>query len=123
MGMEILQIQLIWMRGLAKKPFNRKIISMKPSSALSNNRAAIRALVIEHGMLNPRVFGSVSRHEDTDDSDLDILVDPQPSTSLLDIAKLQLCLEKQLGVHVDVLTPKALPESFRDQVINNAIPV
>jgi predicted nucleotidyltransferase len=111
------------MHGLAKNPFNRKIASMKPSSALSSNRAEIRALVIEHGMLNPRVFGSVSRHEDTDDSDLDILVDPQPSTSLLDIAKLQLCLEKQLGVHVDVLTPKALPESFRDQVINNAIPV
>jgi uncharacterized protein len=111
------------MHGLAKKPINRKIVYMKPSLALSNNRAAIRALVIEHGMLNPRVFGSVSRHEDTDASDLDILVDPQPSTSLLDIAKLQLCLEKQLGVHVDVLTPKALPESFRDQVVKNAIPL
>lgn len=108
---------------IAWQNIDRKIVNMRPSSALSNNRAAIRALVIEHGMLNPRVFGSVSRHEDMDASDLDILVDPQPSSSLLDIAKLQLCLEKQLGVHVDVLTPKALPESFRDQVIRNAIPV
>ena len=96
---------------------------MKPSLALSVNRAVIRALVNEHGMLNPRVFGSVVRYEDTDSSDLDILVDPQANTSLRDIAKLQLCLEKKLGIHVDVLTPKSLPESFRDQVVKNAIPV
>jgi predicted nucleotidyltransferase len=56
-------------------------------------------------------------------SDLDILVDPLPNTSLLDLAKLQLSLEKQLGIHVDVLTPNALPESFRNQVLSNAIPV
>jgi predicted nucleotidyltransferase len=96
---------------------------MKPSIALSNHKAVIRALVIEHGLQNPRVFGSVIRHEDTALSDLDILVDPLPNTSLLDVAKLQLSLEKQLGIHVDVLTPNALPESFRNQVLNNAIPV
>ena len=77
----------------------------------------------EHGLLNPRVFGSVSRKEDPETSDLDILVDPQPHTSLLDIAKLQLPLERQLGIHVDVLTPKALPLSLRDQVIKNAMPI
>jgi len=96
---------------------------MKPSFALSSNRAVIRALVNEHGMLNPRVFGSVARNEDTEASDLDILVDTQPNTSLLDIAKLQLSLEKKLGIHVDVLTPKSLPESFRNQVVLNAIPI
>ena len=96
---------------------------MKPSFALSSNRAVIRALVIEHGMLNHRVFGSVARNEDNEASDLDILVDTQPNTSLLDIAKLQLSLEKKLGIHVDVLTPKSLPESFRDQVVINAIPI
>ena len=74
-------------------------------------------------MLNPRVFGSVARNEDNEASDLDILVDTQPNTSLLDIAKLQLSLEKKLGIHVDVLTPKSLPESFRDQIVLNAIPV
>ena len=74
-------------------------------------------------MLNPRVFGSVARNEDNEASDLDILVDTQPNTSLLDIAKLQLSLEKKLGIHVDVLTPKSLPESFRDQVVINAIPI
>jgi predicted nucleotidyltransferase len=96
---------------------------MKPSIALSNNRAVIRALVNAHGLRNPRVFGSVTRSEDTEASDLDILVDPLPNTSLLDLAKLQMSLEKKLGIHVDVLTPNALPESFRNQVLNNAVPV
>ena len=96
---------------------------MKPSIALSSNRAVIRALVNKHGLRNPRVFGYVTRCEDTEVSDLDILVDPLPNTSLLDLAKLQLSLEKQLGIHVDVLTPNALPESFRNQVLSNAIPV
>ena len=96
---------------------------MKPSIALSSNRAVIVALVNAHGLRNPRVFGSVTRSEDTEASDLDILVDPLPNTSLLDLAKLQLSLEKQLGIHVDVLTPNALPESFRNQVLSNAIPV
>jgi hypothetical protein len=96
---------------------------MKPSTALANNRDAIKALISEHGLLNPRVFGSASKHEDTEASDLDILVDPRPNTSLLDIAKLQLSLEKTLGVHVDVLTPRSLPTSFRDHVINTSIPL
>ena len=96
---------------------------MKPSAVLARSRERIRALVIEHGVSNPRVFGSVLRSEDSDGSDLDILVDPTPQTSLLDIAKLQMRLESELGIHVDVLTPKALPLSFRSQVIAHAQPV
>ena len=96
---------------------------MKPSAVLVRSRERIRALVIEHGVSNPRVFGSVLRSEDLDGSDLDILVDPTPQTSLLDIAKLQMRLESELGIHVDVLTPNALPLSFRSQVIAHAQPV
>ena len=96
---------------------------MRPSAVLARSRERIRALVIEHGVSNPRVFGSVLRSEDLDGSDLDILVDPTPQTSLLDIAKLQMRLESELGIHVDVLTPKALPLSFRSQVIAHAQPV
>lgn len=87
---------------------------MKPSTVLNQRREDIRALVKEYGALNPRVFGSIIRNEDTDGSDLDILVDPRPDTSLLDIAKLQMRLEQELGITDDVLTPKVLPESFRN---------
>ena len=67
-----------------------------------------------------RVFGSVVHGDDTDDSDLDILVEPTTETTMMDIARIQLELEKLLTVTVDVLTPKALPDKFRDQVIAEA---
>ncbi len=50
--------------------------SMTPSALLDRHRDAIRQVVADHRALNPRVFGSVSRGEDTEDSDLDLLVDP-----------------------------------------------
>jgi len=59
---------------------------MRPSEILPLHRETIRELVLNAGMANPRVFGSVVRGEDTEGSDLDILVDPAPRTSLLDLA-------------------------------------
>jgi hypothetical protein len=41
----------------------------------------------------------------------------------MDIARIQNRLQALLGVPVDVLTPKALPDSFRDQVLAEAVPV
>lgn len=69
------------------------------------------------------MFGSVVHGDDTDGSDLDLLIDPRPDTSLLDIAQIQVELEAQLGVPIDVLTPSALPMKFRDQVLREARPV
>ena len=48
---------------------------MKPSERLNAHREAIRARVAARRASNPRVFGSVARGEDTDDSDIDILID------------------------------------------------
>ena len=99
------------------------MIGMRPSEVLTEHRDAIRQMVLESGMANPRFFGSVVRGEDGETSDLDLLVDPSPETSLLDIAKLQVRLEAVTGIKIDLLTPKALPGSFRDKVLTEAVPV
>jgi predicted nucleotidyltransferase len=52
-----------------------------------------------------------------------LLVDPTPETTLMDIARMQNRLHSLLGVRVDVLTPKALPPSFRDKVLAEAVPI
>lgn len=96
---------------------------MKPSEALNSHRDDIRRIVEQNRTLNPRVFGSVVYGEDEEGSDLDLLVDPTPDTSLMDLARIQSRLQKLLGVSVDVLTPKALPESFRERVLAEALPV
>lgn len=96
---------------------------MKPSEALASNRAAIRHVVESHRARNARVFGSVLRGQDTDGSDLDILIDPTPETTLFDIGAIRHELGKLLGVPVDVLTPNALPDSFRASVLAEARPI
>jgi predicted nucleotidyltransferase len=96
---------------------------MKPSVRLDENREAIRAAVERRRMANPRVFGSVLRGEDREDSDLDILVDAPPGTSLLALCGLENDLEALLGVRVEVLTPGFLSKHFRDRVIAEAQPV
>ena len=96
---------------------------MKPSLALQENRAAIRMVVERHHACNARVFGSVLHGNDRDDSDLDILVDPTSETTLFDIGAIRHELLQLLGVRVDVLTPKALPESLRARVLAEARPV
>jgi predicted nucleotidyltransferase len=96
---------------------------MKPSVALQANRAAIRSVVERHRARNARVFGSVLHGDDQEGSDLDLLIDPTPETTMLDIGAIRHELLQLLGVKVDVLTPNALPDSFRAKVIAEARPV
>lgn len=96
---------------------------MRPSVALSQHRDAIRTAVQRYRVSNPRVFGSVLHGTDTEDSDLDLLVDPQEGTSLFDLAGLTLELEDLMGIRVDVRTPKDLSPRFRQQVLDEAQPV
>ncbi|MDO8932598.1 MAG: nucleotidyltransferase family protein [Rhodocyclaceae bacterium] len=98
-------------------------MDMKPSGVLHRYREEIRRVVMLHHTQNPRVFGSVLRGEDTDCSDLDLLVEPLPGTTLLDLGAIQIELEEALGIHVDVLTPGDLPAKFRDSVLRDAVPV
>ena len=96
---------------------------MKPSEALHLHRAEIREIVEQNHAKNARVFGSVLHNEDTESSDLDLLVDPTEKTSLFDLARIETQLQKLLQVSVDVLTPKFLHISFRDEVLREAKPV
>ena len=59
----------------------------------------------------------------TEQSDLDILIDPTPQTTLMDLAAIEVELERLLVLSVDVLTPKALPEKSRNIVLAEAKPV
>jgi uncharacterized protein len=96
---------------------------MRPSVVLDMKRVAVREAVSRYRSTNPRVFGSVLHGTDTDESDIDLLVDALPGATLLDLGGLQDNLESLLGVHVDLLTPGDLPPKFRAQVLAEAQPV
>lgn len=93
---------------------------MRPSVALDLERAAVREAVSRYHTTNPRVFGSVLHGTDRDGSDLDLLVDPLPGTTLFDLGGLQEELQDLLGVPVDVKTPGDLPPKFRGEVLAEA---
>jgi len=96
---------------------------MKPSVALALHREAVRQAAQRFRTANPRVFGSVAHGDDSDDSDLDLLVDPLPGATLFDLGGLQVELEEMLGVSVDLLTPGDLPPRLRARVLAEAVPV
>ncbi|MBK9162302.1 MAG: nucleotidyltransferase family protein [Nitrosomonadales bacterium] len=96
---------------------------MKSSQLLNVHRSEICRMVEQNHVRNPRVFGSVLHGEDAEGSDLDLLVDPLPGTTLLNLGALQVDLEQLLGVQVDVLTPGDLPPKFREVVLSEALPV
>ena len=96
---------------------------MLPSIALQTHREAIRRIALSHRVTNVRVFGSVVHGDDTEGSDLDLLVEPTEETTMMDIGAIRYELKQLLGIPVDVLTPRALPEHIRAIVLREATPV
>lgn len=96
---------------------------MKPSVAFENNRALVREVVGRYRLTNPRLFGSVLHGTDTDESDIDILVDILPGASVIDLVGPEEELTTLLGVPVHIKTPNELSKYFREDVLAEAEPV
>jgi len=81
---------------------------MRPSQILDNHRSEVREIMARYPMFaNLRLIGSVARGEDTEDSDIDFVVDPLPGSNLCNLGGLIEDLENLLGIHVDVLSSRA----------------
>jgi len=68
-----------------------------------------------------RVIGSVARGDATADSDVDLLVEPRPDASLLDLAQFADDLEQLLGRPVDVLSERSLDPSRDAGILADAV--
>ncbi|PZS39452.1 MAG: nucleotidyltransferase [Pseudonocardiales bacterium] len=78
-------------------------------------------IAVRRGARNVRVFGSVARGEDTDDSDIDLLVDLDIDVGLVSLAGLTRELAELLDVDVDVVPAATLKSAVRDEVLSEAI--
>ncbi|MGV1009858.1 MAG: nucleotidyltransferase family protein [Dermatophilaceae bacterium] len=89
---------------------------------LQDQREAILRLVRAHKGRSAAVVGSVARGDDTADSDIDLLVEFEPGSSLLDLIDLEVDLRELLGTRVDVISAKALLD--RDvEIRRDAVPL
>ena len=93
---------------------------MRPSAVLAAKRSQVIALAAARGALTVRVFGSVARGEDREGSDIDLLIDMPPGTSLLQVVGLQFDLEDALGARVDLCTERELEPTLRHRILAEA---
>ncbi len=87
------------------------------------NRDAILEIGLRYNIRKIRVFGSVARGEATAQSDLDLLVDVEKKTSLLDLIAFWQEVEDALGHKVDVVTEEGLSPYLRERILNEAVPL
>lgn len=90
---------------------------------LKTKREQILSLAKSYGVKDVRVFGSAVRGEDTEASDLDLLIELEPERSLLDAGGFQYDVQELMGRKVDVVFPKGLHHRIRDAVLHEARPL
>lgn len=88
---------------------------------LTARRTEIVQLAEQHRAGDVRVFGSVARGDNTEGSDLDLLIRPQPGCSLLDLGGLLVDLEDLLHCRVDLVTDDGLKPRLRERVLREAV--
>mgnify|MGYP005811485131 CR=1 FL=1 len=66
------------------------------------------------------LFGSYIRDEQTEKSDVDLLVEYKSSISLLHLSATQIYLSDILGVKVDIVPKEDIREELKETILNEA---
>src|SRR3989344_4290910 len=85
------------------------------------HREEILLKAAHHGMKNVRLFGSVARGEEKEDSDVDFLVEVESGKSLFDLVGFGQDVEDILGCRADVVSQRGLSPYLKDRILNEAI--
>ena len=90
---------------------------------IETHRVQLLALARRRGVTGVRVFGSMSRSDGSDNSDVDLLVTLSPGTSGLALGGLLLDAQELLGRRVDIVTEASLHPALRERVVASAVPL
>lgn len=90
---------------------------------ITANHAALVDVLSHYGASNPRLFGSVARGDAQADSDVDVLVDLEPSggNALLRIAGIGEEFSRILGVRVDVVSESLMRDPVSASAHGDAV--
>lgn len=109
---------------IRKKPSaTRKNPSVPRLAFVKGHRREVLQIAARRGGANVRLFGSVLRGDDTQDSDIDLLISFRPGTSIFDRGGLLMELREALGCPVDVVSDKTIHPSIRKSVLASAVPL
>ncbi|SRR4030042_3118770 len=89
------------------------------TALLKKNRASLKDFHVKTIYL----FGSVVRGEEKELSDVDLLVEFEPSAhiGLFEFARLQRVLSGMLGCKVDLVTPETLHKAIKSRILEEAV--
>lgn len=90
---------------------------------INNHRQEILDIAHQRGIINVRVFGSMSRGDAGPDSDVDLLVQLESGRSGLALGGFLMDVSELLGRKVDVVTEKALHPRLRSKIVLEAQPL
>lgn len=88
---------------------------------LRQHREKIMEIARRRRAKNIRVLGSVARGDAGPNSDIDLVVEFEPGTSLLDHGGLIMDLEDALGCRVDVVSERGMKDRLRNRVETDAV--
>lgn len=82
-----------------------------------------RKLLKQYGIKDIRLFGSLARGEARAESDVDLLVefDPSAHIGIFEFSRLRRDLSELLGCEVDLATPDALHRDMKEDILKEAI--
>lgn len=101
----------------------RRPLSGPTGRLVAAHRRELLDVLHRHDVTNPEIFGSAARGDDHEGSDVDILVDFSPGTSIIDIIGIQHELEDLLGVPVDLVPRNGLKERVRARAAKDLLPL
>ena len=87
------------------------ILSMKPY------------LISKYAISQLYIFGSYAREEQTDESDVDLLVDFTTTPDLLTFIEMEEYISEKLHINVDLVPKRKLKEQLKVQILNEAIKI
>jgi len=90
---------------------------------IETHRSELIALARRRDVTGLRVFGSTSRNDDRDHSNVHLLVTLPPGTRALALGGLLLDAQELLGRRVDVVTEASLHHALRERVLAVAVPL
>ena len=109
--------------GLRRPESSQRRLGGPIGARVLERRLEVQQIAVRHGLTNVRVFGSVARGEETDTSDIDLLVDVAPGVGMLGLGRCQQELEELLHVSVDIVPARALKPGVASSVIADVVPL
>ena len=97
------------------------LADVHPETLIAAAGPLLARVAEEKGFTRLAVFGSVARHRAREDSDIDLLVQPPPDTSIGDLLAMRHTFEQILGRPVDLVSYGGLRPDRDDDILREAV--